>query len=452
LPAIERQAWVVSSVRDAAAADPGPSALGAVLRPLGPAAALAEDGPGVLLFDHADDGLLAMARDLSRGGRRRVLAIATEPDVVAGAVPWTLLEAGATDVIAWDGTTERVASRLERWRLIDELVASPLVAEQLVGTSPSWRAVLAEIVEIARFSDANVLITGESGTGKELSARLVHALDPRPGKGDLVVLDCTTIVASLSGSELFGHERGAFTGADSSREGAFALADGGTLFLDEVGELAPAMQIELLRVVQEGTFKRVGSDRWQRTSFRLVCATNRDLAAARAAGAFRSDLFFRLAAATITLPPLRERPEDVLALARHFLVSNGTPAPPISEAVCDLLQSRDYPGNVRDLKQFVARIRARHVGPGPVTAGAVPPDERPTVARARGWRADLDTALHRAVALGVPLRDIVDASRDGAIHAALTGADGSVRRAARRLGVTDRTLQLHRARRRGPPS
>jgi transcriptional regulator with GAF, ATPase, and Fis domain len=377
-----------------------------------------------------------------------VLAIATPGADLDGAAAWGLLDAGAADVLRWDGEVAAVAARLARWRVVDEIAASPLVADALVGQSPAWRSVMREVVEVARFSDVNLLITGESGTGKELTARLVHTLDQRPDKGELVVVDCTTIVPSLSGSEFFGHERGAFTGADSARDGAFALADGGTLFLDEVGELPLALQAELLRVVQEGTYKRVGSNRWRTTTFRLVCATNRDLAAARAADAFRSDLFFRLAAATIQLPPLNDRPEDILALARRFLADANGDAPELSEPVSALLQAREYPGNVRDLKQLMSGIRLRHVGPGAVTVGDVPRPERPRPGSERDWRAELEAALHRAVALGVPLREIVDASRDAAIAVALAGADGSLRHAARRLGVTDRTLQLHRARHR----
>ena len=193
-----------------------------------------------------------------------------------------------------------------------------------------WRSALRDIVEVGYFSDVDVLISGESGTGKELAAQLIHTLDQRPGKQDLVVVDCTTIVPSLSGSELFGHERGAFTGAVAAREGAFALADGGTLLLDEVGELPQELQAELLRVVQEGTYKRVGSNRWQKTRFRLVCATNRDLEADCEAGTFRSDLFFRLAAARIRMPALRERAEDVACLAEHFLAAWDGEAPPLS--------------------------------------------------------------------------------------------------------------------------
>src|SRR4029450_8247587 len=160
------------------------------------------------------------------------------------------------------------------------------------------------------FSQVSVLIVGESGTGKELIARLIHDLDQRRDKGDFVVVDCTTIVPELSGSELFGHERGAFTGAVGTREGAFALADGGTLFLDEVGELPLPLQGQLLRVVQARMYKRVGGNHWHRTEFRLVCATNRDLAREVERDAFRSDFYYRIANWPCRLPPLGERRGD----------------------------------------------------------------------------------------------------------------------------------------------
>jgi hypothetical protein len=155
---------------------------------------------------------------------------------------------------------------------------------------------------------------GESGTGKELVARLVHALDRRTVKKEFVVLDCSTLIPQLSGSEFFGHERGAFTGAITARDGAFALAHEGTLFLDEVGELPPDMQAQLLRVVQEGTFKRIGGNNWKRTEFRLICATNRDLEAEVAAGRFRTDLYYRIAGIRCRLPSPRERSTDIPVL------------------------------------------------------------------------------------------------------------------------------------------
>src|SRR5262249_44123862 len=153
----------------------------------------------------------------------------------------------------------------------------------------------------------------------ELLARLIHELNAATKERSLVVVDCTTIVPELSGSEFFGHERGAFTGAVAARDGAFALADGGTLFLDEIGELPSHLQAQLLRVIEEGTYKRVGGNAWQRTNFRLVCATNRDLPRLVEAGKFRGDLYFRIASWVFRIPPLSERIEDILPLARHFL-------------------------------------------------------------------------------------------------------------------------------------
>ena len=167
-------------------------------------------------------------------------------------------------------------------------------------------------------------------------------------------------------------------------QGAFELADGGTLFLDEVGELSVPLQAELLRVIQEGTFKRVGSNTWRKSAFRLVCATNRDLAAEQAQGTFRNDFYYRIAGCTLHLPSLRERAEDILPLFRHFFRQvhpDGQP-PELEDAVRDLLVSRDYPGNVRDLRSLVLRIVHRYLGTGFVTVGDIPDDERAGTGRA----------------------------------------------------------------------
>jgi len=201
-----------------------------------------------------------------------VLAIALSRTGMKPTDIWRLLSAGASDVFAWDHSDDparEIAARFERWQMVDEILRSPLVKDNLAGQSPAWIRSLRQIVEVARFTDSSVLITGESGTGKELFAQLVHTLDPRRNKGNLLVCDCTTIVQELSGSEFFGHERGAFTGAVSARDGAFALADGGTLFLDEVGELPTNLQAELLRVTQEHTYKRVGGNSCIRRIFDL---------------------------------------------------------------------------------------------------------------------------------------------------------------------------------------
>ncbi|MGR0481519.1 MAG: sigma-54 factor interaction domain-containing protein [Candidatus Electronema sp. V4] len=183
--------------------------------------------------------------------------------------------------------------------------------QRLVGGSACWQTKLRELVEAGRFTDFPVLLTGESGTGKELAARLIHELDQRAKKGAYVVVDCTTLTPELAGSELFGHEKGAFTGAAGRREGAFALADKGTLFLDEIGELPLPLQAQLLRVLQEYSYKRVGSNTWQQSEFRLLCATNRNLEEEVRQGRFRADLYPAAAAG--------ERAEDILPLVRHFI-------------------------------------------------------------------------------------------------------------------------------------
>ena len=411
-------------------------------------------GPGAVLFGRVSPMLTDFVRQISHRGRERVLAIAESARALEESV-WPLLHAGASDVFAWDHSPDPVSeigARFARWQQVDETVNSGRVRGHLVGQSPVWNSTLRQVVEIARFTDASVLITGESGTGKELVARLIHSLDPRPDKGEMVILDCTTIVPELSGSEFFGHERGAFTGAVAARDGAFALADGGTLFLDEVGDLPPALQAEMLRVIQEGTYKRIGSNVWRETRFRLVCATNKDLLQEEREGRFRRDFYYRIASVTCRLPAFRERPEDVFPLVRHFwrqLRPDGAP-PDMDGTVRAYLLGRSYPGNVRDLRRLVAQMVHRHVGPGPVTPGDIPPEERPPADHERaGWCDDgFEGAIRRAVALGVGLKEIGRAAEEAAERIALTDEANNLHRAALRLGVTDRALQLRRAGRR----
>jgi transcriptional regulator with GAF, ATPase, and Fis domain len=411
-------------------------------------------GPGLLIFDEITPQLCDFVQEISRNGLDRILVVATSRTVLAHGDSWLLLQSGASDVFPWDSTphpAEDVAARFTRWEVVDHLVASPVVEQGLVGESRVWKSALRQVVEVARFTDVPMLITGETGTGKELVARLVHALDARSSKGDFVVLDCTTIVPELSGSEFFGHERGAFTGAVAPRDGAFALADGGTLFLDEVGELPLGLQAQLLRVVQEHMYKRVGGNTWHQTDFRLICATNRDLWQAVTHGTFRSDLYYRLAGATCKLPPLRDRVEDILPLTRHFMVQlRPQEEPPVlNELVRAYLLTREYPGNVRDLKQVVSRMMYRHVGAGPITVGSIPEEERSVPASGLGWcDGSLERTLRRALALGVGLKAISRAITDATIRIVVDDEDGNLQRAARKLGVTDRALQMRRAARR----
>ena len=409
-------------------------------------------GAGIVLFDQITAPLCEFACEASRNGVERVLAIAPSHEVLANGGAWRLLRSGVSDVFAWDHSPQperEVAARLERWSAVDRLVDSPLVRSNLVGRSPGWISMLRQVVEVATFTDSALLITGESGTGKELVARLVHSLDPRQRKNELVVLDCTTIVPELSGSEFFGHERGAFTGATGPRDGAFALADHGTLFLDEVGELAPSLQAQLLRGVQEHTFKRVGGNSWKRAEFRLVCATNRELLDEVARGRFRADLYYRIASVVCHLPPLRDRPGDIIPLFQHFFMEHGAgnEPPELDEPVREYLLRREYPGNVRDLKQLVARIAYRHVGPGPITVGDLPEAEWPAVSvDEENWRGvALDTSIRRAVAQGVGLKEIGRLATETAIRIALDDEEGNLQRAAQKLGVTDRALQMRKA-------
>jgi len=399
--------------------------------------------------------LCTFLQNVSRGGHERILVLADSVGSQNGVSGWELLQAGASDVLIWsnpDEIAQQVRARFERWLTVDQLLETPPVAHSVVGKSPVWRAVLRDIVEITRFSDAPALILGESGTGKELIARLMHTLDPRPHKRDLVVLDCSTIMSELSGSEFFGHERGAFTGAVSQRDGAFALADSGTLFLDEIGELPLSLQAQLLRVVQEHTYKRVGGNTWHRTDFRLVCATNRDLLAQVRRGEFRADLYYRIASFVCKLPSLRERLDDVIPLAEYFLRQmhpKGEP-PQLDDAVRTYLLRREYPGNVRDLRQVVSRLLSRYAGGGTITIGSVPPEERPAAEQEKAVWLDLDFegVIRRAVLCSARLKEIGRAAEDIAIRIATDQESGNLQRAARRLGVTDRTLQLRYANRR----
>jgi transcriptional regulator with GAF, ATPase, and Fis domain len=330
---------------------------------------------------------------------------------------------------------------------VDQIIASPVVQSRVAGRSHVWISVLRQIVEVAAFTDASVLILGESGTGKEEVARLIHDLDRRQDKRELVTLDCTTVVPDLSGSEFFGHERGAFTGAVGAREGAFSLANGGTLFLDEVGELPLGLQAQLLRAVQERTYKRVGGNNWHTANFRLVCATNRELEAEISKGTFRRDFFHRIANWVCRLPSLRERTEDIMPLARHFMRQF---RPDLSfemdSAVREYLLKRRYPGNVRDLRQLISRISQRHVGTGPLTVGDIPRDELPPLEGLGDWPdAAFIQAIHRALELGSGLKEIGRVATETAIWLVVSDEDGNLQRAARRLGVTDRALQLRKA-------
>ncbi len=239
----------------------------------------------------------------------------------------------------------------------------PAAGAKLLGEAPSTQAVRGLVEQVAR-RRATVLITGESGTGKEVVARAIHAASLR-ATGPFVAVNCAAIPETLLESELFGHERGAFTDAKAQRLGRFELAHGGTLFLDEVGELPLAAQAKLLRVLEDQTFIRVGGSRGVTVDVRVIVATNQDLRAMVAAHRFRDDLYYRLAVVPIRLPPLRERREDIPMLARHFLAlhADELPGATFTDDALALLTGHDWPGNVRELQNVVERAVALAKGP-----------------------------------------------------------------------------------------
>ncbi|HWB81884.1 MAG TPA: sigma 54-interacting transcriptional regulator [Nannocystaceae bacterium] len=226
-----------------------------------------------------------------------------------------------------------------------------------LGHSAQWKKVLADAAQVAA-TDATVLVTGESGSGKEVVARYLHRGSPR-AQGPFVAINCAALPEQLLESELFGHERGAFTGALQSRAGKIEQAAGGVLFLDEIGEMSPAVQAKLLRVLQEREFQRVGGEKTLRADIRVIAATNRDPRQGMQAGTFREDLYYRLSVFELRLPPLRERTGDILVLAEAFLAelgrNVGRPAAGISEDARELLLAHPWPGNVRELRNAIER-------------------------------------------------------------------------------------------------
>jgi transcriptional regulator with GAF, ATPase, and Fis domain len=278
--------------------------------------------------------------------------------------------------------------------------------EEIVGTSPPLQTVLSLISKVAP-TDSSVLITGETGTGKELVARAIHRRSRRSSRA-FVSVNCAAIPHDLIASELFGHEKGAFTGATQRRLGRFELAEGGTLFLDEIGELPPETQIALLRVLQEHEFERVGGTGTIRNDVRVIAATNRDLEAGIAAGTFRSDLFYRLNVFPIEMPPLRDRREDIPLLVGYFIERYARKEGKILRAVnkksLELLQAYPWPGNIRELQNVIERSSI--ISSGEVFSvdeswlskgSSQPPAQvqvvRPTEGEARGEREIIEAAL-----------------------------------------------------------
>jgi DNA-binding NtrC family response regulator len=308
------------------------------------------------------------------------------------------------------------------------------VGPALLGSSAAMKQLRERIAQVAA-TDETVLVCGESGTGKELVARTIHAMSRR-ANGPLVSLNCPALSAQLTESELFGHKRGAFTGADADRTGRFEAAQRGTILLDEVTEIDLNLQAKLLRVLQERSFERVGASETISVDVRVIATTNRDLQAEIAAGRFREDLYFRLAVVPIVLPALRERHGDVLELADHFLAHaakrlNRGPFV-LERAARELLDSYSWPGNIRELQNIITRACVLNQGE-PITAGVIRPWLRDC---SHDIRAESDGSDSDAIPLGLTL----DEMERRLIVATLQRCNGHRAKAAEALGIGLRTL------------
>jgi two-component system response regulator PilR (NtrC family) len=330
-----------------------------------------------------------------------------------------------------------VEKALEKKLLVDEnqrlRTALRSRTRSLVGSSPAIQRVHDLIAQVAS-TKTNVLVSGESGTGKELVARGIHDLSERRDK-PFIAVNCGAIPENLLESELFGHVRGAFTGAVSNKPGLVETADGGTLFLDEIGELPPNLQVKLLRLIQEKTLRRVGGNHDQRVDVRIVAATNRNLHAEAQAGRFREDLYYRLNVIQIALPPLRERMQDVPLLVQHFLEKFrrelGKAVTGVSPEAMQRILAHDFPGNVRELENLIERA----------------------VALARGPALELDglpaSVLEKSAAARAPappaesgnLDEMLASYERGLLSDALRRAGGVKKRAARLLGISFRSFR-----------
>jgi PAS domain S-box-containing protein len=361
-----------------------------------------------------------VARDESGGPTEYVGAVM---DVTAATESRRALEKAYEEI-------QTLKERLQKENIVlREEIDKTSMFEEIVGSSPALRRVLAQVEKVAP-TDSTVLITGETGTGKELVARAIHKHSKRSARA-LVSVNCAAIPPSLIASELFGHEKGAFTGALQRRQGRFELADGGTIFLDEVGELPPEIQITLLRVLQEREFERVGGSRPIRTDVRVIAASNRDLEAAVAENTFRADLFYRLNVFPLEMPALRDRRADIPVLVEYFIHRYarraGKRVHSINKTSLDLLKSYDWPGNVRELQNVVER--------------AVIVSDSETLSIDERWLSAISATPREAGSRRLPT--LATRERD-AIETALVQTKGRVAGpfgAAARLGVPSSTLE-----------
>ena len=328
---------------------------------------------------------------------------------------------------------KNIWEKIESERRIEELIEQNKILNEelgyddMVGNSPNMREVFVLIEQVA-VKESTVLIQGESGTGKELVARAIHKKSNRSGKA-FIKVNCGALNENLLESELFGHEKGSFTGAVKQKKGRFELADSGTLFLDEIGDISPAMQIKLLRVVQEGEFERVGGESTIKTDVRLISATNQDLSKLMLEGKFREDLYYRLSVIPFKLPSLRERKEDIIPLAEHFLnkfASINKSKNKIDKEGMKLLLEYPWPGNIRELENLIERLCVISKD-AEINSGLI----------ARHLTGNIQTGGNYD---NLPLEDALFAFEKNLIVQAMKRADGVKNRAAKILGISTSVL------------
>lgn len=348
----------------------------------------------------------------------------SEPDMKAAVEAMKL---GASDFLVKPLTSDIVCEVIAKYK--KKILTHKYGFDEIIGVSAPMQEVFG-LIKKAAVSESNVLITGESGTGKELVARAIHRWSPRNDKS-FMTINCSAIPDTLFESELFGFEKGSFTGANYTKKGLLELADGGTVFFDEVGDVSPLFQIKILRVLQEGEIMRIGGMRQIKVDVRIIAATNKDMKVACRNGTFREDLFYRLNVINIHLPPLRERTEDVPALVRHFMKKHAAKRKDImikciTQDAVDILMNHTYPGNVRELENIIERAISFTNSPEILSS------DLPSFLLQSPSRASNATPR---------LRDAVLALERELIATALNEAGGNISHAATTLGIYRQQLQ-----------
>ena len=381
----------------------------------------------------------------------RVCVVNTVADLFEGEYKLRILRYGVECFLErayFSESIECLSERINRWNTVERLLNAPVIREKIIGNSAPAITMLRSIIEVALYSTNNVLLLGERGVGKEKAASVIHELDTRKDKGDFVVMDCATLNKELAGSELFGHERGAFTGAEYGREGAVAQAHKGTFFMDEISEMPTMLQAEFLRVIQEGSYKKVGSNIWKHAEFRLVAASNRDLTKAAEEGNFRSDLLDRISVTVIHIPSLDERKEDIPSIIDFcFGLYFKKNIPLIENEVYDYLKKRNYPGNIRELRNILSNIFLRYPGKGPVTLGDLPEKDMSfdNKLSAMQWfeKKELLELLDEAFEEGYDLKQIKEVIQSLSMKITLQKV-GKNRDVSRILGKSERWVQMQK--------